>query len=168
MTHSMKRIALVILIVMTASLIRAQATLTARDYFNELKTANAFGRYADEYVCFADKDTGNFAVLGKASDMIAAGMTMPEGSVSEKKAFLGILFVRNYNKGVAGEVNAYQAVGKGGTSYDIEFNAPLHNGRMVYSVNWITGRYLLQVYAQDRSRTVPVTTDSGKCELIHP
>jgi hypothetical protein len=145
----------------------ALAQLAARDYYNELKTAHAFGRYADEYVCFNDEEAVSFAVLGRASDMIANGMEMPNGTAADQKAFLGFLFVRNYVKGVEGDTNVYQRVGES-TRYDIEFNAPIHNGRMVYSMNWVTGRYVLQVFAQDKSKSVPVASTGGKCEFIHP
>jgi hypothetical protein len=45
-------------------------TQTARDYFNELRAANAFNHYKDEYVCFRDDDTPTFAVIAKVSDVI--------------------------------------------------------------------------------------------------
>jgi hypothetical protein len=43
---------------------------------------------------------------------------------------------------------------------------PFH-ARMVYSINWATGRYRLQVYALDRSKFIPAAEGSGQCELIH-
>jgi len=38
---------------------------TARDYFNELKAAQTFNHYKDEYICFRDDDVPSFAVVAK-------------------------------------------------------------------------------------------------------
>jgi hypothetical protein len=43
---------------------------TAREYFNELKAANAFNRYSDEYVCFRDDDVPSFVVIARGSSII--------------------------------------------------------------------------------------------------
>ena len=43
---------------------------TAHDYFQELKAANTFSHYKDEYVCFHDDDVPSFAVIAKGSDVI--------------------------------------------------------------------------------------------------
>jgi len=43
---------------------------TAHDYFKELKAANTFDHYKDEYVCFRDDDTPSFAIVAKVSDVI--------------------------------------------------------------------------------------------------
>lgn len=43
---------------------------TAHDYFNELKAANTFNHYRDEYVCFADEDVPSFAIIAKVSDVV--------------------------------------------------------------------------------------------------
>ena len=42
---------------------------STRDYFNELRDANAFNHYGDEYVCFPDNDTGGFAVVARTKDI---------------------------------------------------------------------------------------------------
>ena len=34
--------------------IAASQDMTGREYFNELKTSNAFNHFSDEYVCFHD------------------------------------------------------------------------------------------------------------------
>lgn len=142
---------------------------TARDYFNELNATSTFNRYADEYVCFNDEDNGNFAVIGRTQDMLKDGMGIPKGTPAELILFRHSIFVRNYAKGTAlGDVTMWLAVKGSETDYDIEFNEPIHNGRMVYSITWVTGRYVLRVFAQDKSKTVPVASGSGKCLLIHP
>jgi len=41
-------------------------------------------------------------------------------------------------------------------------------GKMKYSINWITGRYKLEVFYLPKSKTVPVSVGFGKCESIHP
>jgi hypothetical protein len=49
----------------TAQSASGSQRLTARHYFNELRDANAFNHYGDEYVCFPDEDRGNFTVIAK-------------------------------------------------------------------------------------------------------
>jgi len=44
---------------------------------------------------------------------------------------------------------------------------PFH-GRMLYTINWATGRYRLQVFDLDKNKDIADAEDSGKCELIHP
>jgi hypothetical protein len=39
--------------------------------------------------------------------------------------------------------------------YEIFFNAPVKNGRIVYSINWLKGRYILEVFAQKQSKVFP-------------
>jgi hypothetical protein len=139
-----------------------------RDYFNELRDANGFNHYGDEYVCFPDEDKGNFAVIAKSKDidkMMAANNT-----VGAKQKPLGddTLAVQTYSKGVASGTQLYDKMDKDSDGkWGIEFKAPFH-GKMVYSVNWTTGRYRLQVFALDHSKTLPAYEMSGKCELIHP
>ena len=84
-----------------------------------------------------------------------------------RKTFLKSIFVRTYYKGVAnGDLGVFEPSGTEGTAYSLEANKPIHV-RMVYNVNWTTGRYRLQVYALEHSSTVPTGETSGKCELIH-
>jgi hypothetical protein len=148
---------------------RAQETAhTARDYFNELNSANAFNRYADEYVCFSDDSTPSFAVVSTGASIIER--MKKNGDTNGPKALLktkDYLFVKKYYKGVAGEQEIYAPTGTQESAYFVEFKEPLH-GKMVYAINWVTGRYRLYVYALDHSRTVPASEASGKCELIHP
>jgi hypothetical protein len=140
---------------------------TAREYYEELKAANAFNHYMDEYVCFRDDDVPSFFVMSKADAMIErmrkAGDT-PGKELMEAKDFL---FVKNFHKGVhVGEPELYQPVGTEGTDFDIEFMKPFH-GRMLYTFNWLTVRYRMQLYELDHSKTLPAFEGSGKCELIH-
>jgi len=147
--------------------IAASQDMTGRDYFNELKAANAFNHFSDEYVCFADDKGPGFATMAKGADMVADGMKVPAGTEKERKTFLKSIFVRTYYKGVAnGDLGIFEPTGTEGTAYSLEANKPMHL-RMVYNVNWTTGRYRLQVYALDHSSTVPAGETAGKCELIH-
>jgi len=157
-----------ILIVASATFAQDKATMTARDYYNELKAANNFNHYSDTYVCFRDDDSPSFAVISRGSDII---QEMKDSGHTPEKAVLlakNELFVQTYYKGVANSLNPYDSVpGKEGTDWDIEFGKPLH-GRIVYSINWKTGRYRMLTYALDSNKTLPADESSGKCELIHP
>lgn len=156
------------LVLMSAVVVSAQEKppLSARDYFNELKAANNFNRYKDTFVCFSDDDNPGFAVISRGSDVIdemkKAGHT-PEKAVLEGKK---TLFVQTYFKGVANTPEIYDPVGNDGTDWDIEYTKPLHM-RMLYSINWKTGRYRMLVYALDYNKTLPADEKSGKCEPIH-
>jgi hypothetical protein len=141
---------------------------TGRDYFNELRDANAFNHYGDEYVCFADEDKGNFAVVAKTKDI--EKMMAANSKAGAKPKPLGVegLSVQTYSKGVASSQEIYDKVDKDSDErWSIEFKSPLH-GKMVYMINWTTGRYRLLVFALDHSKTLPAAENSGKCELIHP
>jgi hypothetical protein len=141
--------------------------MTARDYFNELKAANAFNHFSDEYVCFHDDNGPGFATMAKGADMVADGMKVPAGTEKDRTTFLKSIFVKTYYKGVAnGDLEMFEPLGTEGTAYSLEANKPMHV-KMVYNVNWTTGRYRLQVYALDHSSTVPAAETSGKCEIIH-
>ena len=139
---------------------------TAHDYFIELREAKQLNRYSDTFVCFADDDVPSFAVISRGSDIIdemkKAGVT-PDKTVLQAK---NLLFVETYYKGVSNKTEIFSPVGKDGTDWDLEFASPLH-GRMLYSINWTTGRYRLSVYALDRSKAIPAEQRYGKCELIH-
>ncbi|MGB9435425.1 MAG: hypothetical protein WBQ89_24470 [Candidatus Acidiferrum sp.] len=146
-----------------ANVVQAQ---TARDYFNELKAANAFNRYSDEYVCFRDDDIPSFVVIAKGNTIIEhmkkAGVTPTKEIVEAKDD----IFLQSYHKGVANsEGELYSHVPKTESDYEIEFMKPLH-GPSVYSINWLTGRYRYFLYALE-SKTLPMLESSGKCERIH-
>jgi hypothetical protein len=145
---------------------------TARDYFNELKAANTFNHYKDEYVCFHDDDTPAFAVVARVSEVMED--MKKEGDAAGVKTLVlakDSLLVKTYYKGVGSDDYIYDPVKKvqmdDSKEYFIEFKAPLP-GKMVYSINWATGRYLLRVFAFQKSRTIPASERAGKCERIHP
>jgi hypothetical protein len=141
---------------------------TARDYFNELRTANAFNHYGDEYACFPDEDNGGFAIVAKSKDI--EKMLAANAKPGEKRQSIGeaSLIVQSYFKGVANEQHLYEPVSKNSdVQWRVEFKSPFH-GKMVYAVNWTTGRYRLLVYAFDYSKTAPAEEVLGKCEVIHP
>jgi len=164
------RLAVAALVLVSSAAVSAQQgkePRTAHDYFNELKAANNFNHYKDTYVCFADDDAPSFAVIARGSDIIDEMKkvgAVPDKSVLQAKS---LLFVETYYKGVSNKTQVYEPVGKEGADWGIEFNSPIH-GRMLYSINWTTGRYRLMVYALDSSKTVPADEKSGKCEVIHP
>jgi hypothetical protein len=142
--------------------------LTARDYFKELRDANTFTHFGDEYVCFPDEDNGGFAIMAKSKDI--EKMKAATAKPGEKRESLGdaTLIVQSYFKGVANQPLLYDPVSKDSdVKWSLEFKSPIH-GKMVYAINWTTGRYRLLIYALDHSRTVPAEEISGKCELIHP
>jgi len=146
----------------------AATAQTARAYFDELRDANAFTHYGDQYVCFPDEDKGGFAVIAKTRDIekkIAANSKIgakPKPQVGE------FLAVKTYFKGVASDTTLYEKMDKvSDERWSLEFKSPLH-GKTVYLINWATGRYRLLVFALDHSKTVPAAEISGKCELIHP
>lgn len=140
---------------------------TARDYFNELRDANAFTHYGDEYVCFPDEEKGNFTIIARTKDIekMEAAYRKP----GEKPKALGDELVEQpYYKGVASGTTLYEKVEKDSDEkWSVEFKSPLH-GKEVYLINWITGRYRLQIFALDHSKTLPSFEASGKCEIIHP
>jgi len=149
------------------------AAQSANDYFNELKAADTFNHYKDEYVCFRDDDVPTFAIIARGSDVIA-NMKKAGNAAGAKE--LGpvkdSLFVQTYFKGVGSEEYIYEPVKKdtadeNNKDYSIEFRGPMP-GKIVYSINWATGRYLLRVYMFQKSRTIPANEGAGKCELIHP
>jgi hypothetical protein len=143
-------------------------TQTAHDYFNELKAANAFRRYSDEYVCFRDDEVPSFAVMARGSTMIEHMKNAGLKPIKEILAYKDDVFVQSYYKGVSsGEGSFYTHVSKTGSEYEIEFNSPFH-GRAVYSINWLTGRYRYLLYELAQSKTLPSAESSGKCDLIHP
>jgi hypothetical protein len=145
---------------------------TAHDYFNELKVANTFNHYKDEYVCFRDDDVPSFAVVAKASDVIEHMKNA--GDVDGVKALAPAkdsLFVQIYYKGVGSEQYIYEPVKKDPTADSKEYSYAFGGqapGKMVYSINWATGRYLQHLYIYQQSRTIPAKEGSGKCEPIHP
>jgi len=147
-------------------------TQTARDYFNELKAANTFIHYKDEYVCFRGDDTPTFAVIAKVNDIIRDMEKVSDAAgVKTTARVKNDLFVKTYYKGIGSEDYIYEAAKKDQTDdnqeYSIEFKGS-SPGKMVYSINWTTGRYLLWVYIFQKSRVVPSADGAGKCELIHP
>ncbi|MGI8958792.1 MAG: hypothetical protein ACR2IV_03320 [Bryobacteraceae bacterium] len=95
--------------------------------------------------------------------MKKAGVTPDKLMIQSKN----LLVVETYYKGVSNKTELYEPVGKEGTDWDIQFNSPMH-GKMLYSINWVTGRYRLTVYLLDKSKIIPAAQKFGKCELIHP
>lgn len=154
--------------ILMASPVFGQQPETARQYFNELRDANALNQYLDKYVCFSDDNEPGFAVVSTVEDIVDA-MTRngdKEGAKVFAKAGEG-LFVQDFYKGVAsGDPIFYDKTTDG--KYSLDYDAPIHHGRTVYLINWKTGRYRLQVYALDHSKNLPAAEGSGKCELIHP
>ena len=118
---------------------------SARDYFNELRAANQLNRFSATYVCFADDTVPSFALVSRSDildEMKRAGTTPTEEVVAAKK----MLFVRAYFKGVPNEMEVYEPVGVEGTDWKALFDSPFR-GKIVYSINWATGRYLMRVYS---------------------
>ena len=145
---------------------------TAHDYFRELKAANTFNHHKDEYVCFPDDDKFSFAIMAKGSDVIDMMKKNGEKGLKVMLPAKDSLFVKTYYKGVGSEDYLYEPVKKDITDevnkdYSIEFKGP-GPGKMVYSINWATGRYVLRVFMFQKSRTIAAAETAGKCELIHP
>jgi len=145
-----------------------QTTQTARQYFNEMRDANSFTSGTDKYVCFRDDDVPSFVVVAAAEDVVAQLIQLGKETAAKDVAKMAQdgLFLRTYFKGVAsGETQIYDKIDG---DYRLDFDAPLKHGRMVYQINWRTGRYRVKLYALDSSKDVPAYEASGKCELIHP
>ena len=146
---------------------------TAHDYFKELKAANTFDHYKDEYVCFRDDDTPSFAIVAKVSDVIEHMKQNGDTSgIKNLQAAKTALIVETFYKGVSSGTNIFDLAKREDSSedskdYSYEF-AGKNPGKMLYSINWATGRYLLRVYMYQKSRTIASAEGSGKCELIHP
>ena len=144
---------------------------TSREYFNELRDANAFTHYGDEYVCFHDDDTGGFAVVSTSKSIEKRMAENSKIGAKPKPLREEILVVTTYFKGGANATQLYEKMDKDSDErWGLEFKSPppLLHGKIVYMFNWATGRYRLQVFALDHSKTVPASENSGKCELIHP
>src|SRR5256885_11110080 len=120
----------------------AATAQTAREYFNELRDANAFTHYSDEYVCFPDDDKGGFVVIAKTKD-IEKRMAANSKSGAKPKPLGEHLVVRSYFKGVASDMTLYEKMEKDSDErWSLEFKSPLR-GKTVYLINWATGRYRL-------------------------
>ena len=146
--------------------VTAQTAQTGRGYFDELRDANAFNHYGDEYVCFPDEDRGNFAIVAKTKDV--EKMVGANSKAGAKPRMADGLVVHTYFKGVSTGQQIFDKVDKDSDEgWSLEFKSPMH-GKMVYRINWTTGRYRLLVYALNHSKTMPASEASGKCELIHP
>ena len=161
------RSAFLFLVALMCTAVSAQTAQTARGYFNELRDANAFKHYGDEYVCFPDEDKGGFAIIAKTKDI--EEMVAANNKGVKPKPLGDALVVQPYFKGVpSGQPGIFDKADKDSDlQWNLEFKSPMH-GKMVYLINWTTGRYRLQVYALDHSKTFPASEVSGKCELIHP
>jgi hypothetical protein len=147
---------------------RVATAQTAREYLNELRDANAFNHYGDEYVCFPDEDNGGFAVIAKTKDVEKRMAANSKAGAKLKPLGEAGLAVHTYFKGVSSGQQIFDKANRDSDeSWSLEFKSPLH-GKMVYMINWTTGRYRLLVFALDHSKTVPADETSGKCELIHP
>ena len=141
---------------------------TARVYFNELRDANAFTHYGDQYVCFPDDGKGGFAVVAKTKDMEKQIAANSKIGAKPKPLSGEFLTVQIYFKGVASDTTLYEKMDKDSDErWSQEIKSPLR-GKIIYLINWATGRYRLLVFAFERSKTVPAGEYSGKCELIHP
>jgi hypothetical protein len=104
------------------------------------------------------------------TDSILQRMKRSGESISRAMAqeMKGGLSVQTYFKGVANKVIIYDEEKNtegADHTYSIEFGSPFH-GKMVYQINWTTGRYRLKVLAANKA--VPASEAAGQCELIHP
>ncbi len=76
---------------------------TTRQYYNELRDSNAFNHYADEYVCFPDKDEGGFAIIAKTTDIEKRRAANHKAGTKPEPPMGDYLVVRTYFKGVASD-----------------------------------------------------------------
>jgi hypothetical protein len=154
----------VLLLALGAAL--ALPSMSARDYYNELRSAGALNHYVDEYACFSDEEHGTFVVMSKGKAMLQRmrelGNEDGAKAMSEGK---NLLFVQSYNHGVANDLLMYDPDDPTGSNFSVTFEKPFH-GKMAYSINWTTGRYKLQLSYLDLK--LPAIIGYGKCELIHP
>jgi hypothetical protein len=80
--------------------------------------------------------------------------------------------VETYYKGVGNGTNIFELAKRedsNGDSKDYSYEFGGKNpGKMIYSINWATGRYVQRLYMYQQSRSVAAKEGSGRCELIHP
>ena len=127
--------------------------VTARDYYNELKAANEFKTYGDEYVCFFEDDVPSFLVAARGEDVIVLKESNGEPITKEFRAgATGHLFYKTYYKGVLTGNAAEMPPVKDASSYsNISYQASFtHRDNkttftITYSVNWATGRIRMTV-----------------------
>ena len=147
---------------------------SARDYFNELKAANEFKTYSDEYVCFYEDDIPSFLVAARGEDVVQLMELNGERHSKELASVKGHLFYKTYYKGVltgtlddmpptkelsSGSSASYQTVGN------------VKGGKLTatYIVNWATGRIRFTVETGTiGDRGYSIRERYGKCEFIHP
>ncbi|MFL6437701.1 MAG: hypothetical protein ACJ71Q_08990 [Terriglobales bacterium] len=139
---------------------------TAREYFDELVKANSLNTYQDEYACFRDDEVPSFAVVSTADSVRSKwkqnGVKIPKGFEKDQG-----LFLKTYYKGIANKAKLFD---KDGDEYSLTFNVKDQKNahmKMVYTINWDTGRYRMRLYELSSSKTMPAYEVSGKCELIH-
>jgi len=146
---------------------------SARDYFKELKEANTLNHYKDEYVCFRDDNIPSFAVVAKIADIIEhMRKSGDQVGVKDLAAAKDGLIVETYYKGVGNGGNIFDIAKRADPSgdskdYSYEFGGK-NPGKILYSINWATRRYRERVFIYQKSRTIPASEGSGRCELIHP
>ena len=155
----------------------AQQPRTARDYFEELRAAGQFNHYTDKYVCFPQDEatTPTFRIVSANADVIEAIKNDDKPIIREKAGILrtlekagDVLWVQTFNRGVSNNESPdpFDKMENDPGYYRDFTKDPIKHGRIVFSINWSTGRYRFKVYDLDYS-VVPAMEMPGKCELIH-
>ena len=151
--------------------------VTARDYYNELKAANEFKTYGDEYVCFYDDDVPSFLVAARGEDVVQLRESNGERITKDfRAAATGHLFYKTYYKGVL-TANAEEmppvkdASSYSNVSYQTIFTHRDNKTKftITYTVNWATGRIRMTVETGTiGTQGYSMNERFGKCEFIHP
>ena len=150
--------------------------VTARDYYNELNTANVFQTYADEYVCFYDDDIPSFAIVAKGEDVLRhmeqTNKSKPSREMMQAKDGL---FLKTYYKGLlSGDADWFPRVKEvtGDTTVRYRTVGTMKSGwrlTATYTINWTTNRiWFLVETGSAGERGYSRNERFGKCELIHP
>jgi hypothetical protein len=150
--------------------------VTARDFYEELKAANEFKTYADEYVCFYDDDIPSFLVAAKGEDSLLLMAANGEKVTKETGTVKGHLFYKTYYKGVlTGDLEEMppKKDSQSGDNISYQDKAILRDSKatmtITYNVNWATGRIRFTVEAGTPGvRGYSNHERYGKCEFIHP
>jgi hypothetical protein len=149
---------------------------TARGYYEELKAANEFKTYADEYVCFYDDDIPSFLVVARGEDALQLMASNGEKGTKETNTVKGTLFYKTYYKGVlTGNLEEMPSKrdSQVGDNVTYQDKVILRDSKtamtITYNVNWSTGRIRFTVETGTiGGRGYSSRERYGKCEFIHP
>jgi hypothetical protein len=139
--------------------------LTAREYYEELKASGALANW--KYACFDDRESPNFKVMLKVSDVIAeATQSGDKETVQAMHGRENDLVFQPYNKGIAAGLQTFEQDPSDSSAYSQTVQSPI-KAKMTYTFNWATLRYRFIMFSTGKHVPPPLDI-TGKCELIRP